>query len=277
MHPIIFNFGPFSLHSYGLAMAVAFAMGIWVAVKRAERRGFGGKFALDIAMLILVFSLVGARFLYVVTHWSEFADHPFDIISPVQSNGQIGISGLVLLGGVLAAFATVFIFSRRKGYSFFSITDLLIPSTALGIAIGRIGCFFNGCCFGEPTALPWCVVFPEGSLAGYVYPQTCIHPTQLYEALYMLVVFAALLLYDRKPRATGLLTGIFLAAYGVGRFFIESLRWYENEMILLQSGTVRVTISQIISAAMVVCGIALILRSRGQKPSALSLPTPPKA
>ena len=162
-------------------MAVAFGLGIWITTRRSEPRGFTPKFVLDLSVLILIFSLVGARFLYVVTHWGEFADHPLDTISPVQSNGQIGIAGLVLLGGVIAAFATVYIYSRRKGFAFFAVTDLFIPATALGIAVGRLGCFFNGCCFGMPAHEPWCVVFPPDSLAGEVFPGTCVHPTQLYE------------------------------------------------------------------------------------------------
>src|SRR5512140_20101 len=126
-------------------MALAFGLGIWITMRRAEAQGYGGKFALDLSILILIFSLVGARFTYVVTHWDEFAEHPLDIVSPVQHNGQIGIAGLVLLGGVAAAFLTVYIYARKKGHTFLATTDLFIPSTALGIAIGRIGCFFNGC------------------------------------------------------------------------------------------------------------------------------------
>lgn len=263
MYPILFNLGPFSLHTYGLAMAVAFGLGIWIAMKRADSRGFGGKFALDLSILILIFSLLGARFTYVVTHWDQFAPHPLDVISPIQHNGQIGIAGLVLLGGVAAAFLTVFVYARKKGYTFLAATDLLIPSTALGIAIGRIGCFFNGCCFGTPTSLFWGVTFPRNSPVGDVYPPgTCVHPTQLYETVAMLILFAALMTYDKKRHPTGQVTGIFLVVYGVWRCFNESLRWYEPEMILWQSGAFRLTLSQVLSAIMVICGIVLMWRSR---------------
>jgi phosphatidylglycerol:prolipoprotein diacylglycerol transferase len=262
VHPVLFNLGPFSLHTYGLAMALAFGLGIWVTMKRAEAHGFGGKFALDLSILILIFSLVGARFLYVVTHLDEFAGHPLDMISPVQHNGQIGIAGLVLLGGVFAGFATVWVYGRRKGYSFFEVSDLFIPALALGIAIGRLGCFFNGCCFGEPTTLPWGITFPRESLAGYVFPDACIQPTQLYETVAMLILFAALMIYGRRKHPTGRITGIFLVAYGVWRFFNESLRWYESEMVLIQSPAFRFTFSQLLSAAMVVWGIVLLWRAR---------------
>ena len=264
MHPILFEWGPFSLHTYGLAMALAFGIGIWVTSRRAAPRGFNTKFVIDLSVLILIFSLLGARFLYVVTHWDEFADHPLDVISPIQSNGQIGIAGLVLLGGVIAAFATVYVYSRRKQFAFFAVTDLFIPATALGVAVGRLGCFFNGCCFGLPTNLPWGIVFPSGSLAGSVYPGVCVHPTQIYETLWMLIVFAGLLLWDRRARGVGQITGLFLVIYGIGRFFIESLRWYESQMVIFQSGDARLTISQVLSAAMIFCGLALIMRSLKQ-------------
>jgi phosphatidylglycerol---prolipoprotein diacylglyceryl transferase len=261
VYPILFTIGPFSLHTYGLAMAVAFGLGIWVAMKRAEAHGFGSKFALDLSVLILIFSLVGARFAYVVTHWDEFAGHPLDVISPIQHNGQIGIAGLVLLGGVGAAFLTVYLYARKRGHSFLAVTDLFIPSTALGIAIGRIGCFFNGCCFGKPSVLPWAVAFPADSLAGYVYPNDCVQPTQLYETIAMLILFGSLMLYDRKRHPTGRMTGIFLIAYGVWRFFNESLRWYEHEMIIWQTDAFRLTVSQVLSAIMVICGAWLLWKS----------------
>lgn len=268
MHPILIDFGPFALHSYGLCIAIAFAAGIWVARGRAIRRGYGPNFAIDISVLILIFSMIGARATYVITHWDEYRDYPLDTISPIQHTGKIGIEGLVLLGGVAAAFLTVYIFARRKRMSFLALTDLLIPSTALGIAIGRIGCFLNGCCFGVPASVPWCVHFPEDSLAGYVYPHQCVHPTQLYEVGYALLIFAALMLYDRKPRPTGIVTGIFLLAYGVGRYVNELLRWYEQQMVLLQTESFRLTFSQVISLAMIVIGILLLALSKRRAASA---------
>jgi len=257
--PILFDFGPISLHSYGLGMAVAFAVAIWVAVQRAKARGLGGTFALDLSVLILIFSLIGARATYVITHWDEFREYPLDIVSPVQHTGQIGISGLVLLGGVAAAFLTVYVFARRKRKPFLSITDLLIPSTALGIAIGRLGCFLNGCCFGVPTGLPWGIHFPPDSLAGTVFPRACVHPTQLYEAGYALLIFVGLMIYDRRPRPVGRVTGLFLLGYGVGRYLNEQLRWYEHQMILWNTDAFRLTFSQVLSLIMIVCGVALVL------------------
>jgi phosphatidylglycerol---prolipoprotein diacylglyceryl transferase len=266
LYPIIFDFGRFSLHTYGLAMAIAFGAGIYLAMRRADKCEMGSKFALDLSYLILVFSLVGARFTYVITHWSEFKDYPLDIISPVQHTGQIGIAGLVLLGGVIGGFATAYIYSRRKGHAFLAVTDLFIPSLILGIAVGRLGCFFNGCCFGTPTDLPWCMHFPKDSFAGGVFPEQCIHPTQLYEFLYMMILFPISLWYAGKKHAVGVVTGWFLLLYGIGRYIIEGLRWYESEMILFQAGDYRFTFSRLISVAMILLGAYLLLTRRKVTP-----------
>lgn len=258
MHPILFDFGPISLHTYGLAMALAFAAAILVAMRRAKDCGLGSQFALDLSVLILIFSLVGARATYVFTHLGEYREHPLDAISPVQHTGKIGIEGLILLGGVIAALITIWVYARRKGKPYLAVTDLLSPSAALGIAIGRLGCFFNGCCFGFPTHLPWGVRFPAGSPAACVFPEQCVHPTQLYENVYTLLIFAFLMLYDRRPRPTGRITGLFLLLYGVARFLNEQFRWYESEMVLWRGAGGRFTISQAISLLMIVAGALLV-------------------
>jgi phosphatidylglycerol:prolipoprotein diacylglycerol transferase len=256
LHPILFDIGPFSLHSYGLAMAVAFGLGIWIAMRRAPKRGVASQYILDLSVLTLIIGLAGARLTYILTHLDEFRGHWIDTISPFQSDGKIGIAGLVLLGGVVTGFAAAYVIARRKKLGFLTVTDILMPSLALGIAVGRLGCFFNGCC----------VIFPVDSLAGSIYPHTAIHPTQLYETVAMLVVFAYLLWFDRKPRPLGMLTAMFLILYGVWRFYLEGLRWYEESMILTQIGDMRFTVSRLISAIMVVVGVFLFLKVRGNPP-----------
>ncbi|MBI5060203.1 prolipoprotein diacylglyceryl transferase [candidate division KSB1 bacterium] len=260
MHPILFEIGPFALHSYGLAMAVAFGLGIWIAMQRSGARGLGDKYAMDLSVMILIFSLLGARISYVFTHLEEFRQYPLDAISPIQHNGKIGIAGLVLLGGVVAGFATAYVFGRRRQVPFLVTTDIFVPSLALGIAIGRIGCFFNGCCFGLPTELPWCMHFPAESIAGGVFPETCLHPTQLYECLWMLLTFGFLLGIDRRPRGIGRVTGWFLLLNGTGRFYVESLRWYEQSMIVFQGASLRITISQLVSLGLALTGLVLLFR-----------------
>ncbi|MBL0062657.1 MAG: prolipoprotein diacylglyceryl transferase [bacterium] len=260
MHPKLFKIGPFALHSYGLMLAMAFGFGIWIASKRAPKRGVPSNSIVDIAVASLLFGLGGGRIAYVITHWDEFEGRMLDIISPIQSDGTIGIAGLVLLGGVVAGFGGAYWMAKKRGTSFLNVTDIMIPSLALGIAFGRIGCFMNGCCFGNVCDLPWAVVFPDSSLAGSIYPGQHIHPTQLYETLAMLVLFGFLLWRDKITLKVGVLTGYFLALYGIWRYFVEGLRWYEEGMIFGHIGAHLITFSRIISVAMVLIGIYLITR-----------------
>jgi len=266
LHPELFKIGPFALHSYGLMLALAFGFGIWIATKRAPKRGVTGQAIMDISVASLLIGLLGGRIAYVVTHWDEFEGRLIDIISPIQSDGTIGIAGLVLLGGVVAGFGGAYWMAKRKGTSFMNVTDIMIPSLALGIAFGRLGCFLNGCCFGNVCDLPWGVVFPESSLAGSVFPHQHIHPTQLYETAAMIALFGFLLWRDRARLLEGVLTGYFLTLYGVWRYYVEGLRWYEAGMIFGSIGDHRITFSRIISAAMVVVGIYLIARKNAPAP-----------
>lgn len=257
MHPTIVDFGPFALHSYGLMMTIAFIVGIWLAGRRARAARLPERFAFDISFVIIVVSLICARLTYVVTHWDEFVDHLFDIISPIQHDGSIGIAGLVLVGGVIGGVIAAYAYARAKKLPLSLVFDVLTPSLVIGIAIGRIGCFLNGCCFGFPTDLPWGCVFPENSLAGSVYPHTPVHPTQLYEMALMFILFVALLRFDRIPHPHGRTFALFLMAYGVARVWVEGLRWYEADKIAGYIGSFRLTGSQIVSALMFFAGLFL--------------------
>lgn len=262
MHPELFRLGPFALHSYGLLVFLGFAFGIWFASKRAERLGIPKELVTDVSLWILVSSLVGARGLYVLTHTHEFEGRWLDTISPIQSDGTIGIAGLVLLGGVILATVAVILYSYRRKISVWIITDLFVPSLALGEFFGRVGCYLNGCCFGLPTQLPWGVVFPTTCVAGVEFPDTHIHPTQLYMSIAALLTFFLLLKIDPKLKRSGHLFGVYLFIYGVVRFVIEDIRFYESSMILIRGGELYLTVSQVISISMVIAGLWVLFSKR---------------
>lgn len=262
MYPEIFRMGPFALHSYGLMVFIGFALGIWFASKRAVKKQIPKELVYDASLWILISSLIGARGLYVITHVDEFKGRWLDAISPIQSDGTIGIAGLVLLGGVLLAIVAVIIFSHRRKVSIWVLTDLFVPSLALGEFFGRIGCFLNGCCFGVPTHLFWGVVFPQSCAAGAQFPDTHIHPTQLYMSLAALVTFFILLLIEPKLKRQGQLFAFYLVVYGITRFIIEEFRWYESSMIILQGDDWHFTLSQLISVGMFFSGLFIFFSKR---------------
>lgn len=259
MHPVLFHIGRFELHVYGLAMGLAFVAGIWWSTRRTQIAGVTKSFIFDTAVVVLISSLLGARLTYVIHHWEFYGQHPLDIISPVQSDGTIGIAGMVLLGGVIAAFIAGGYFLKRRKVSFWAMADLISPPLALGIGIGRLGCFFNGCCFGHPTDGPLGMVFPDGCYAGAVYPDIPIHPTQLYAAGAAFLIAIILPILERQPWAfRGMTLSWFLILYGVDRFVVEGFRHYETGWFVNAMG-MQWTGSRLIALGMVILGVSTML------------------
>lgn len=242
-----------------------FALGTWLSMRQARKAGLDPNVIIDVVMWILISSIIGARLTYVAFHPDEFAGRWLDVVNPFQSDGRIGIAGLVVLGGFVTAVPAVWWFARRRKLSTLFLLDILAPGAALGIGLGRLGCFLNGCCFGHPTDLPWGVVFPTGCMAGAFYPHQPIHPTQLYEFIYSLGIAAFLLWKSRQIRFQGELIVLLLILYGFFRFGNETVRYYETSMVLFTTGTFRLTLSMLISSLMVVSGVIIwIHKSRNR-------------
>jgi phosphatidylglycerol:prolipoprotein diacylglycerol transferase len=258
MHPNIVEIGPFVIHWYGLMLSLSFLIGIYLSMHRAEKRAVNKDAIMDLTIVIVLCAIVGSRLLYVVTHIEEFDRHWIDVINPVQSDGTVGIGGLSMLGGVVLSLAGIFIFSRLKKIPILILGDIIAPAFALGIALTRIGCFMVGCCFGEICHLPWGVVFPEGSIPDSIpgLAGQPIHPTQLYSSLYGFIIFATLLLSDRKRHSEGFVLGVFFIMYGIARFCVDFVRYYNDS--LFQAFGYTWTINQAISLFMFLAGLFIV-------------------
>jgi phosphatidylglycerol---prolipoprotein diacylglyceryl transferase len=256
MHPTLFEIGAFRLTSYGLMMMLAFLAGIGMAMRRSRAAGIPADFVADLTTVILIGSLLGARGLYVLTHLDEFSGRWLDTIKPVQADGTIGIAGLVLLGGVLAAIPLTIWYTRRKGQSVLETIDLLVPSLALGIAIGRVGCLLNGCCYGKACGCGWAIHYPAESP---LHALGAVHPTQVYLILGNLALMALLLWTARKRAFPGQVFALFLLLYSPLRFTVEFLRDYEPAMIRGQLGAWAVTTSQLLTLGMFAAGLGLYI------------------
>jgi len=239
---------------------LAFAFGLWLGVRRSRPAGIASNTIMDFVVWMMVSSIIGARLTYVIAHWSEFSARPLDAVSPVQSDGTIGIAGLVVLGGVALAVPTAVWFARKRNIPFWKLMDVMMPSLAFGLAIGRIGCFLNGCCFGVPTVAPWGVVFPKGSLAASVFPGMHLHPTQIYDFIYNTLIGLGLLWYFPRRRFDGELFALFFLLYGAMRIWVESLRYYDASRIPFTLFGAQITGSMIGSALMVAGGVYLLLK-----------------
>jgi len=259
MFDTVFKLGWFELHSYGLMLMIAFLVGIYLTRKFAIKKGIKPDVLMDMALIIVISSIVGSRFLYVVFHFSEFESDWLRIINPVQPDGTFGIAGLSMLGGIVFAVISCFIFLKIKNVDFFKIADATVPAIAFGVFLVRIGCFGHGCCFGEECNLPWGVVFPTGTPAGVIFPDTPIHPTQIYSSLGGLVIFLVLL-YLRKFRLRdGYLFFVFVILYSIIRFLIDFLRYYEDEVIVFERIGLPITINQAICIVGILYGLGSIL------------------
>jgi phosphatidylglycerol---prolipoprotein diacylglyceryl transferase len=258
MHPILFEVGGFPIYTYGVLMAAAYLLGLHFALGRARARGLDPNRIMDLGIWIIVSALVGAKLLLLVVEWDAYATSPWEMVTLVRSGG-------VFYGGLIAAVVVSLWYLRRHRMPVWSVTDVFAPAVALGHVIGRMGCFFAGCCHGRPTDVPWAVIFRSEVAAENVGTPINIplHPTQIYEAGAELFILAALLLTERKGRVfPGRTFWSYMLLYGVSRFVIEFYRGDVRGMVGALST------SQFVSVLIVPLSIVmLILLARRRSPT----------
>ena len=216
MYPILFERGDFVIHTYGLFVALGFLAAFWLMGREARRLGLEQQDFQDLGLVILVAALAGSRLFYVLVEWEYFVENPLHVFF-------LWKGGLVFYGGFICAALAIAWFIRAKGMPLLGTLDVAAPALALGQTLGRVGCFFAGCCYGAECDLPWAVTFTDPrSLA----PQgVALHPTQLYSALSALAIFVFLYFWLRpRQKFDGQLFGAYLVLYPAVRFAVEVLR-----------------------------------------------------
>jgi len=243
VHPDLVQIGPLTIHSYGLALAAAFiASGLWVRYE-LDRRGIAKEIAFDLVLAAAIGGIAGARLAFVVAHWSYFLAHPVEIV-------KLDEGGLVFYGGLAGGAIAVAALVRLKKLPVPVVADAAAPAVALGAALGRVGCFFNGCCYGRPTSSWLGITFPE-PLGG---PRL---PTQVIDGLYNLGLFLVLAIVGHRFKLkTGFVFWLYVALYAVLRFGIEFMR--DNSILVAGlSGAQMISIG-----AFVLAGSVLLLKYR---------------
>jgi phosphatidylglycerol:prolipoprotein diacylglycerol transferase len=212
LNPILLNIGPLQIRWYGVMWALAFLL-VYLYVRRAARGGLIKLSDDDVDWLmvwIVAGIILGARIFEVfVYEWGYYLANPGEIIA-------IWHGGLSFHGGLVGGLIAGYLFARRRKISFLNLCDVCIVPIALGQAFGRIGNFINGELFGRVTSLPWGVKFPGAE--GYR------HPSQIYEALYDIVIFIVLFSLRKKKMPNGSLLALFLVLYSIFRFITEYFR-----------------------------------------------------
>ena len=236
----LFSIGHFTVHTYGVMIAIGVILCVVMGYYRAKRMEMKAESVVDLAILCVVMGFLGAKVFFVILSWKQFLTDPLSVLES---------SGFVVYGGIIFGVVSALIYCKIKNIRFFEYFDLLAPSVSLAQAFGRLGCFFAGCCYGKETSLPIGIVFPEGSFAPLL-------PTQLFSSAGDFVIAFVLIRMTGKMRHTGDVGALYLMLYGIGRFCVEFLRTNE------QGGFIGLTTAQLISIVFMIISIVLFIRNK---------------
>jgi len=275
MYPELFRIGGFPVNTYGVLLALAFLVALYVASRLGERDGLRRERVYDLGLWMLLAGLVGSKLLMMLVE-PEYAEQPSRLLSlDFLRSGGVWYGGFI--GGVTAGYFLM----RRWKLPFWKTADSFVPGIALAQAIGRQGCFAAGCCWGEPTLRAWGVHFSEQGhsvtgvpttvahlaaperavwaerLGGFDAP-VYLHPTQLYESFAMLAAFVFLLWLHRRKRFGGQVLLAYAALYGAVRFTIEFFRADPRGDIAGLTSLTGLSTSQLISLLVGLTGVVLL-------------------
>ena len=264
-----FSIFGFQIALYGVIIGIGVISGVLMAAHVSKKNGMDPDMVWDVAIYEIIFSIIGARIYYVVFEWDMYKGNLIGIFN--LRNG-----GLAIYGAVIAAFLTMFIYTRIKKQSFLQLVDVCVPGLVLGQAIGRWGNFTNREVFGGYTdnllamRLPIDAVrsrdITEGVAAhiidGTNYIQ--VHPTFLYECLWNLALLCLMLIYQKHKKFRGEIWLLYLGGYGLGRFWIEGIR---TDQLYLTGTTIPVSqlVAVVCVAVAVAADIAVRIRLRKHK------------
>ncbi len=275
------------IFGYGFMLFLGMASAIWLATWRAEREGVSSELIWDMAFCLFIAGIAGGRLFYLVQKREEVFADVHALPQFLYAAGNLSQGGLVLYGALLAGAASFFAYCHVRRIAPLAMVDIITPAIFVGIGFGRIGCFLNGCCYGDECQLPWAVQFPRDSATfdalmykglvatgapsqppmdmARLYDQGVrlpvspvawtprLHPTQLYSALDGFLIAALTFWYFSHRRRNGECFAVALVIYPVTRFVIEVLRNDEGG----QLGT-GLTISQCVSIGLFVVNLGFM-------------------
>ncbi len=226
-------------------MAAGSVAAFLLALGFSKRRKISQDDMFDLLLFILIPAIAGARIGYVISEWSYFAEKPVEML-------YIWQGGLTSYGGIIGGLLGGTVFVRLKRLNWFDVADSIGYGLPIGFAVGRIGCFLNGCCYGRVCDTPFSVVFPA---LGDGYPRI---PTQLTETLYSIVIFIILHFYSQKDREPGSVFFLAVGLYGFFRFLNEFLRVNPKIVLGLSS-------SQIFSLLFIIAALVFFTIKASEK------------
>ncbi len=257
--PKSFSVFGFEIAFYGLIIGIGVMLGVLMAVQMAKKEEMDTDIIWDFGIYAVIFSVIGARIYYVAFSWDLYKDNLLGVFNLRQG-------GLAIYGAVIAAFLTLFVYSRLKKISPYQIGDCGVYGLVLGQIIGRWGNFFNREVFGGYTDSVFAMRLPVDAVRPWDIAQSHIdgmtvmgevnfiqvHPTFLYEGVWNLGVLAVMLFYHKRKKYHGQMCLFYLGGYGIGRFVIEGIRTDR----LLIPGT-QIAVSQVLGLAMFVFAVGM--------------------
>lgn len=223
MCEIAFTLGPLTIRWYGVMAALGFLTALFVINLKRKYAGMTPSQVADFMLMIVISGILGSRIFYVIEFWDQFKYNLAEIV-------RIDHGGLVFYGGFICTIICIIVYCVRMKFSMIKVMDITVPGLAIGHAMGRIGCFLNGCCYGTPTKFPWGVIYPAGSAPAMKYPCVPIHPVQLYEAGGNILI-GAVLFYFAGRLKPGQNLSLYLCFYGTFRFLNEFARGDHTDFI----------------------------------------------
>ncbi len=249
MFPKLISIGSFFIPTYGTLVAIGFLAALWVVTRLAKRAKLPSERVTNLAIYCALAGLAGAKLFMILFDFRAYWNDPASLfsLSTLQAAG-------VYQGGLVVAFVVAVLYMRRQNLPILATCDVFAPGIALGQAIGRMGCFSAGCCWGIATHLPWAVTFhnPQAAELTGVPLGIPLHPTQLYESAADALIFLFLYFRIGKTHAPGTIFGWYLALYSAARFVIEFFRFHEQG---LHAG---LSYTQWISLATLAAGVTLL-------------------
>lgn len=212
MHPVLFKIGTFEVHTFGVAMVVAFVLSVSLAQARGPRYGVSKTQVGDLAFWAILAGVLGARIVFIAQEWGYYGSHLRELMT-------LQFQGLTSFGGLIFGMGAAILWARRKGIPVRNLLDVAAPAFLVGHLVGRVGCLMNGCCFGGvcPANVPWGIHVEHSSVLH--------HPAQIYDSLMNLAALGIVLLVEARSRLkAGQVAGLAIALHGVARFVYEFWR-----------------------------------------------------